>query len=304
MISNAPIQTPQLDPGGLPSLSWTGWYNQVSGALNVFNQNGAIPNNTTLYLLASGNQWKAARVYVDTTNHLTIDANTRSSASGSDNWVNTLKVNPANGVLTLNGPTLLLDPTSVTQARFSYSTYPSVLFRNDGGNFFFLLTNNGDPNGSWNALRPFQMDIATGHLWFDQTGAGITFTHPEAIAFGAGFLTWTPTYAGNGGLVVMTSTTYTATYLRVGGFVKFHVQFLIEFSSGSSNSFNCSLPISQYDNGHWECVSCSYTGPGYVWQTCFAIAQGGVLNFFFNGAANWPLGTQFTVDINGVYRCA
>ncbi|MDV3100728.1 phage tail protein [Burkholderia cenocepacia] len=47
-----------------------------------------------------------------------------------------------------------------------------VLLRNDGSNFYLLLTNNSDPGASWNAYRPFTINVATGAVMLDDTGAG------------------------------------------------------------------------------------------------------------------------------------
>ncbi|TES82257.1 phage tail protein [Burkholderia cepacia] len=47
-----------------------------------------------------------------------------------------------------------------------------VLLRNDGSNFYLLLTNNSEPGASWNAYRPFTINMATGVLSLDDTGAG------------------------------------------------------------------------------------------------------------------------------------
>lgn len=37
-----------------------------------------------------------------------------------------------------------------------------VMHRNDGGNYYFLITNSGDPWGTWNGLRPFTISLTTG----------------------------------------------------------------------------------------------------------------------------------------------
>lgn len=50
------------------------------------------------------------------------------------------------------------------QIRMTYGNY-GVMMRNDGGSFFFLLTNSGDPYGGWNGLRPFYIDLASGNLY-------------------------------------------------------------------------------------------------------------------------------------------
>ncbi|AXF23492.1 phage tail protein [Burkholderia pyrrocinia] len=47
-----------------------------------------------------------------------------------------------------------------------------VLLRNDGSNFYFLLTNTSDPSASWNAFRPFTINVATGAVMLDDSGVG------------------------------------------------------------------------------------------------------------------------------------
>jgi hypothetical protein len=39
-------------------------------------------------------------------------------------------------------------------------------FRNDGSSTYFMLTNNNDPYGTWNGLRPFIVDNASGNISF------------------------------------------------------------------------------------------------------------------------------------------
>lgn len=38
----------------------------------------------------------------------------------------------------------------------------SVFLRNDGNTFYLLLTDQGNPDGTWNALRPFAVNLSTG----------------------------------------------------------------------------------------------------------------------------------------------
>ncbi|WP_071335477.1 phage tail protein [Burkholderia contaminans] len=47
-----------------------------------------------------------------------------------------------------------------------------VLLRNDGSNFYLLLTNTSDPGASWNGFRPLTINVATGAVVLDDTGAG------------------------------------------------------------------------------------------------------------------------------------
>lgn len=48
------------------------------------------------------------------------------------------------------------------QFRAVNGTSPGFFIRNDGGNTYFLLSNNGDPNGSWNSLRPLYIANTSG----------------------------------------------------------------------------------------------------------------------------------------------
>lgn len=49
----------------------------------------------------------------------------------------------------------------------------NVIFRNDDVSFYILLS--GSTGGTFNSLRPFYVNLATGALNFDGTGAGATF---------------------------------------------------------------------------------------------------------------------------------
>ena len=52
---------------------------------------------------------------------------------------------------------------STGQFRAAYGNY-GFFIRNDGSDTYFLLTNSGDPYGSWNGLRPMTISNATGHV--------------------------------------------------------------------------------------------------------------------------------------------
>jgi hypothetical protein len=40
----------------------------------------------------------------------------------------------------------------------------STILRNDNTNFYILLTNSGDPDGTWNTIRPFNINLASGNV--------------------------------------------------------------------------------------------------------------------------------------------
>ncbi|MBQ4766947.1 hypothetical protein F9U42_07335 [Pectobacterium versatile] len=51
--------------------------------------------------------------------------------------------------------------------RISYGDY-GVYMRNDGASFYTLLTNKGEPYGSYNALRPFRIHLKSGDVQMSQ----------------------------------------------------------------------------------------------------------------------------------------
>jgi hypothetical protein len=72
------------------------------------------------------------------------------------------------GITTISSKELRIsNPSSAAngQLRFTNGTtgYGNLLY-NDGSSFFFLLTNNNDVNGNFNALRPFAINGGTGRV--------------------------------------------------------------------------------------------------------------------------------------------
>ena len=69
----------------------------------------------------------------------------------------------ATGNVSATKVTCLGEVISNTQARVAASNgIPDLIIRNDGSNVYFLFSDYA--NGSWNALRPLTMNIATGNL--------------------------------------------------------------------------------------------------------------------------------------------
>ncbi|RBH48722.1 phage tail protein, partial [Pseudomonas sp. MWU13-2860] len=57
-------------------------------------------------------------------------------------------------------------------ANFRLMNGKDVLLRNDGSNFYVLLSNGSGYGGSWNDFRPITVNVATRLLSLDDTGAG------------------------------------------------------------------------------------------------------------------------------------
>lgn len=75
----------------------------------------------------------------------------------------------ANGIIANN-----FDTYARGQIVMQEGTY-STIFRNDGSLFSLLSTASGNTNGTWNSLRPFSYNLATGVIAFDATGSGVSF---------------------------------------------------------------------------------------------------------------------------------
>lgn len=61
-----------------------------------------------------------------------------------------------------------IQTTYANSYRIAYGNY-GTFWRNDGSNLYLALTNKGDQYGSYNTLRPFILDIATGELTLGKT---------------------------------------------------------------------------------------------------------------------------------------
>lgn len=69
--------------------------------------------------------------------------------------------------------------TNANQARFVSGNY-GVIHRNDGTNYYMLLTASGDQYGTWNTLRPFRIENATGNVYL--ANSAVSITHAGVIS--------------------------------------------------------------------------------------------------------------------------
>lgn len=85
--------------------------------------------------------------------------------------------------------------TSANSFRIAYGGY-GTLWRNDGNNLYLMLTNKDDAYGSYNALRPLWINLATGAL---QSGTPLTVSNTinaskEVTAGYSGTFAWVDQY--------------------------------------------------------------------------------------------------------------
>lgn len=69
--------------------------------------------------------------------------------------------------------------TNANQARFVSGNY-GLIHRNDGTNYYMLLTASGDQYGTWNTLRPFRIENATGNVYL--ANSAVSITHAGVIS--------------------------------------------------------------------------------------------------------------------------
>ena len=80
-------------------------------------------------------------------------------------------------MLDVNGEVTSRSLNSFRLRGTSYST----LLRKDNTDFYILLTNAGDPDGTWNGLRPLQINLATGNTYI---GKALTVLHEGNVGIG------------------------------------------------------------------------------------------------------------------------
>ncbi len=88
-----------------------------------------------------------------------------------------------------------IQSTSANSFRIAYGGY-GTLWRNDGNNLYLMLTNKDDAYGSYNALRPLWINLATGAL---QSGTPLTVSNTinaskEVTAGYSGTFAWVDQY--------------------------------------------------------------------------------------------------------------
>ena len=159
-----------------------------------FNQGGGAANNhfgnhgTGIHLSygSSGDnsQRLTANLFVDGTGNLSVEwlAVIKSNGAIARQYIQKL-YGPLNKptasdveALPIGGGTVTgllkcnqeIQTTYANSYRIAYGNY-GTFWRNDGSSLYLMLTNKGDQYGSYNALRPFILDIATGELMLGKT---------------------------------------------------------------------------------------------------------------------------------------
>ena len=185
------------------SVSWTAFtyvLNQcnVNGLLSVFNSASVSGNGTfTGEIIKNGGSGNSCRIagilpfqsprvefYSANTRRLFMgEASSGNATIKTENGAS-LIVDSATGISLRSNTTPVIDIASDLKTTFSqgelihnnliagsfgqmrlvYGSYGAI-FRQDGADLYILLTNSGNPYGTWNSLRPFRLNLGTGQLF-------------------------------------------------------------------------------------------------------------------------------------------
>lgn len=118
----------------------------------------------------------------DTIWHETVQGGLWRLATGSTDFQEELQVS-TDGYVRARAEVQSTSSSSGGQFRAVQGNY-GFFIRNDGGSTYFMLTNSGDPYGSWNGLRPLTINNGTGQVSIG-TPLVVTSTANYAISWGS-----------------------------------------------------------------------------------------------------------------------
>lgn len=125
----------------------------------------------------------------DTIWHETVQGGLWRLATGSTDFQEELQVS-TDGYVRARAEVQSTSSSSGGQFRAVQGNY-GFFIRNDGGSTYFMLTNSGDPYGSWNGLRPLTINNGTGQVSIGTplvvthySGLTVTSTAGDAISWG------------------------------------------------------------------------------------------------------------------------
>jgi hypothetical protein len=149
-----------------------------------------VSNNKIEVWIQFGTNW-AEKVYVmyylynfKTNDFIALEHQPQTDAPpGGQSWGVNDRIEPLN----INGE-ISKDLKTWGQFRAKAGTYGTI-FRQDGADFYLLNTNNNDPNGAWNGLRPFRINNASGDVYMSHNvNVGATLNTPDINRVGGDWL--------------------------------------------------------------------------------------------------------------------
>lgn len=157
-----------------------------------------------------------------------------------------------------------------------------LIHRNDGTNYYFLTTAQDDANGSWNSLRPFGLNLATGLV---SIGNGLSVNNGAAV---------------NGGLTVAGG--FTANTARLGSVTSSMTGEIVTVSpAAGTTGQDAKIGVRNSGDGDGSPNSVflgvngsALAGRAYIDTRSFGVAAATPLDFRIGGTINATLGSDGT----------
>lgn len=140
------------------------------------------------YLKQESNSWKTQIAVQTGTDNIYIRSRaggTITNSAWKSNWTKMLTASNYSSIIdgryvNVSGDTMTgeLNIKAQNALRIIYGNY-GVFFRNDGSNFYVLLTASGDQNGSWTSQRPLTINNSTGICSINGNAASATLLKPH-----------------------------------------------------------------------------------------------------------------------------
>lgn len=161
--------------------------------------------------------------------------NNKSNTNHTHNYIPLSGSTAISGVLRTNSE---YQTTSQNGFRIVSGDY-GLMLRNDSANTYFLLTNSGDPYGSWNNLRPFSINNSTGEVTMSNGING----NLNGTATRAGTATVSESCSGN------SATATTSNSIGSSGYGSGNLTYLQTSDQFNDNSGWCHYLIANHGNG-------------------------------------------------------
>jgi len=215
-----------LAPGGARTVTWTmdNFDNRLRFFSDATEDVTILANGNVGIGLVAPSQKLAVAGTIETTGGIKFaDGTTQTTAASANQWTTsgsdvyrasgnvgvgvsapgaTLEVN---GTIKSSGEQIGTMGSGYGQSRFVNGNY-GIINRNDGSNYYILITASGDPYGIWNGLRPFTLNLASGDLTMNgviaRASGSVDYTGAQ-IASGVGTIRdagggWVRTYGETG----------------------------------------------------------------------------------------------------------
>jgi hypothetical protein len=136
-----------------------------------------------------------------------------------------------------------------------------------------------------------------------QVTGGVAFNSPSSLAFGSGWISWTPAVTASGTMTITALTITDAQYLRLGPFVFFKIYASYTLGGTASTMLTFALPVNAAGQTS-TCVCSIYDPTAATWSAGFGMIDttSNLFRAYRTGQVNYNLGSGFIL-LEGFYRC-